>query len=123
LHAVLPQMRSRRDGLIVLISSVAGKRAGKLGGIGYAAAKFAVGAIGTSLANEVGPSGIRVTTICPGEVDTPILDNRPVPVTDEHRARILQPEDVAAAVLMVANLPPRAHVQELIIKPTMQEYV
>jgi NADP-dependent 3-hydroxy acid dehydrogenase YdfG len=123
LHAVLPPMRSRRDGLIVLISSVAGKRAGKLGGIGYAAAKFAVGAIGTSLANEEGKNGIRVSTICPGEVDTPILDNRPVPVTDEHRARILQPDDVAAAVLMIAKLPPRAHVQEMIIKPTTQEYV
>jgi NADP-dependent 3-hydroxy acid dehydrogenase YdfG len=123
LHAVLPQMRSRHDGLIVLISSVAGKRAGKLGGIGYSAAKFAVGAIGTSLANEEGKNGIRVTTICPGEVDTPILDNRPVPVTDEHRARILQPDDVAAAVLMVAKLPPRAHVHEMIIKPTAQEYV
>jgi NADP-dependent 3-hydroxy acid dehydrogenase YdfG len=123
LYAVLPQMRSRRDGLIVLISSVAGKRAAKLGGIGYAAAKFAVGAIGTSLANEEGKNGIRVTTICPGEVDTPILENRPVPVTDEHRARILQPEDVAAAVLMISKLPPRAHVHEMIIKPTVQEFV
>lgn len=123
LHAALPGMRQRKDGLVVLISSVAGKRAAKLGGIGYAAAKFALGAVGISVANEEGKNGIRVTTICPGEVDTPILANRPVPVTDEHRARILQPEDVAAAVLMVAKLPPRAHVAEMIIKPTAQEYV
>jgi NADP-dependent 3-hydroxy acid dehydrogenase YdfG len=123
LHAVLPPMREQRDGLVVLISSVAGKRAAKLGGIGYAAAKFALGAVGISVANEEGKNGIRVTTICPGEVDTPILDNRPVPVTSEHRARILQPEDVAAAVLMIAKLPPRAHVMEMIIKPTVQEYV
>jgi NADP-dependent 3-hydroxy acid dehydrogenase YdfG len=123
LHAVLPHMRERRDGLVVLISSVAGKRAARLGGVGYAAAKFALGAVGVAVANEEGKNGIRVSTICPGEVDTPILDNRPVPVTDEHRARILQPEDVAAAVLMIAKLPPRAHVAEMIIKPTVQEYV
>jgi NADP-dependent 3-hydroxy acid dehydrogenase YdfG len=60
--------------------------------------------------------------VYPGEVETPILDQRPVPVTAEHRARILQPEDVAAAVLMVACLPPRAHVPELTIKPTSQAF-
>lgn len=121
--SAVPAMRERGDGLIVLVSSVAGKRASPLGGVGYNAAKFAMGALGTTLANEVGKLGIRVTTICPGEVDTPILEARPVPVTDEHRARILQPEDVAAAVLMVAKLPPRANVLEMIIKPTTQDYV
>ena len=75
------------------------------------------------MANEEGVNGIRVTAICPGEVDTPILENRPTPATAEHRARMLQPEDIAAAVLMVATLPPRAHVQEMIIKPTTQEFV
>lgn len=123
LHAVLPQMRQRRDGLIINISSTAGKRAWKLGGVAYAASKFAVGALSTAVANEEGANGIRVTTICPGEVDTPILENRPTPVTAEHRARILQPEDIAAAVLMIAQLPPRAHVAEIVIKPTVQEYV
>ena len=67
-------------------------------------------------------NGIRVTNIYPGEVDTPILEHRPVKVTDEH-ARILQPEDVAAATLMVVHLPPRAHIPELIIKPTSQAYI
>jgi NADP-dependent 3-hydroxy acid dehydrogenase YdfG len=66
--------------------------------------------------------GIRATVINPGEVNTPILDERPVPVSAEHKARILQPEDVAAAALFVALLPPRAHVPELIIKPTIQEF-
>ena len=64
-----------------------------------------------------------MTNIYPGEVETPILDKRPVPVSAEHRARILQPEDVAAAVIMIASLPPRAHVSDLIIKPTTQEFV
>ena len=61
---------------------------------------------------------IRACAICPGEVETPILDLRPNPVGAEHRARILQPEDVSAAALMVATLPPRACVPLLIIKPT-----
>ena len=78
--------------------------------------------LGTAVSLEEAKNGIRVTNIYPGEVDTPILDERPTPVTAEHRARILQPEDIAAAVLMVAELPPRAHVPELVIKPTLQEF-
>lgn len=123
MHAVLPQMRERRDGVIINISSIAGKRAGPLGGVAYNASKFAMTALGMSVAAEEKDHGIRVTNIYPGEVETPILDNRPVPVSAEHRARILQPEDVAAAALMVACLPPRAHVPELVIKPTTQVYV
>jgi NADP-dependent 3-hydroxy acid dehydrogenase YdfG len=123
LREVLPQMRSRRDGLIINISSIAGKRTGPLGGVAYNASKFAMTALGMSVGAEERENGIRVTNIYPGEVDTPILEHRPVPVTAEHRARILQAEDVAAAVLMVAELPPRAHVPELIIKPTSQLYV
>lgn len=122
MHAVLPQMRERGDGLIVNISSIAGKRAGLLGGVGYNASKFAMSALGTTVAQEDGQHGIRVTNVYPGEVETPILDHRPVPVSAEHRAQILQPDDVAAAVFMVACLPPRAHVAELIIKPTTQAY-
>jgi NAD(P)-dependent dehydrogenase (short-subunit alcohol dehydrogenase family) len=123
MRAVLPQMRERRDGLIVNISSTSGKRATLLGGVGYSASKFALSALGNTVALEDGRQyGIRVTTVFPGEVNTPILDRRPVPVSDEHKARILQPEDVGAAVLMIACLPPRAHVAELIIKPTSQDY-
>jgi NADP-dependent 3-hydroxy acid dehydrogenase YdfG len=123
IRQVLPQMLARRDGLIVNISSIAGKRAGLLGGVAYNASKFAMAALGTSVAAEVGASGVRVTNIFPGEVDTPILLNRPVPVTAEQRAKILQPEDVGAAVLMIACLPPRAQVAEMVIKPTAQLYI
>jgi NAD(P)-dependent dehydrogenase (short-subunit alcohol dehydrogenase family) len=122
IRQALPEMRERGDGLIINISSIAGKRASLLGGVGYNASKFAMTALGTTVALEEGKHGIRVTNVYPGEVDTPILENRPVPVTAEHRAKILQPEDVAAAVLMIACLPPRAHVPELIVKPTSQAY-
>jgi NADP-dependent 3-hydroxy acid dehydrogenase YdfG len=121
-HAVLPQMRQRRDGVIVNVSSIAGKRANPLGGAAYSAAKFGVAALGLAVGVEEKDNGIRVTNIYPGEVDTPILEHRPQPVTPEHRATILQPEDVAAAVLFVCTLPPRANVPELIIKPTTQAY-
>ncbi len=122
MHFVLPQMRERRDGLIVNISSIAGLRASLLGGVAYSASKFAMTALGTCVGLEEKDNGIRVTNIYPGEVETPILDQRPNPVSAEHRARILQPEDVAAAVVMVASLPPRAHVSDLVIKPTSQEF-
>jgi NADP-dependent 3-hydroxy acid dehydrogenase YdfG len=122
IHAVLPQMRERRDGIIVNISSTAGKRANPLGGAAYSAAKFGMSSLGLSVGVEEKDNNVRVTNIYPGEVDTPILENRPQPVTAEHRARILQPEDVAAAVLFVCTLPPRANVPELIIKPTTQAF-
>lgn len=123
LRAALPKMIERRDGLIININSVSGIRAGMLGGIGYNASKFAVTGLGITAAQEAAEYGIRVTNIYPGEVDTPILEKRPIPVSDEHRSRILKPEDVGAAVLMVAQLPPRAHVSELTIKPTLQMFV
>ena len=123
MHAVLPQMRERRDGVIINISSISGKRAAALGGVAYNASKFAVAALGISVANEEIPHNIRITTIYPGEVDTPILEHRPQPVSAERRAKMLLPEDVADMVVAIAKLPPRAHVPELIIKPTTQEYV
>lgn len=123
IRTVMPSMQARKDGVIINVSSVAGKRASLLGGIGYSASKFGMTALGLTAALELGEEGIRVTNIYPGEVETPILDNRPAPVSQERRATMLQPEDLGAAALMVACLPPRAHVAELIIKPTVQAYV
>ncbi len=122
LHAVLPGMLARRDGVIVNVVSVAGKRANPLGGAAYVAAKFGLGGLGLVLSNEEKDSGVRVSNIYPGEIDTPILAARPNPVTDAHRATILQPDDVADAVIYVAGLPPRVSVPELVIKPTTQGY-
>ncbi len=122
IHALLPEMRSRGSGMIINISSVAGKRALALGGVAYSASKFAMTALGTCVANEVGGEGIRVTNIYPGEVDTPILEQRPVPLTQEHRDRILKPSDVAQVILYVASLPESVHIPELVIKPVHQQY-
>jgi len=124
MHAVLPSMRARHDGLIINISSVAGLRGlGHWVELAYCASKFAMTALGTAVANEEAANGIRVTNIFPGEVNTPILDQRPAPVSAERRAAMVQPEDFGALVVTLASLPPRAHVAELILKPTTQQYV
>lgn len=120
--AALPQMFDRKDGVIVNVVSVAGKRANPLGGAAYVAAKFGMGGLGLVLSNEEKDSGVRVSNIYPGEIDTPILAARPKPITDEHRSTILKPEDVAEAILFVASLPPRVSIPELVIKPTVQMY-
>jgi NADP-dependent 3-hydroxy acid dehydrogenase YdfG len=122
IREVLPQMLARKDGVIVNVNSISGKRAYPLAGAGYAAGKFGLHAVAGCLAAEEVESGIRVSSIYPGEIDTPILEVRPTPVTAEQRAKILKPEDVAAAILWVAGLPPHVSVPELIIKPTAQMY-
>lgn len=122
-RAVLPQMLDRRDGVIVYVNSVSGKRAGPLGGAAYATAKFGLRGMALALAAEEKGNGVRFSSIYPGEVDTPILENRPTPVSAEHRASIMKPEDVARAILFVVTLPPHVSIPELVITPTSQMYV
>lgn len=122
MKAVLPQMFDRKDGVIVNVVSIAGKRANPLGGAAYVAAKFGMAGLGLVLACEEKDSGVRVSNVYPGEIDTPILEHRPTPVSEAQRSVILKPEDVAEAVLFVASLPPRVSVPELVIKPTAQMY-
>ena len=122
IRAVLPGMRELGGGVIINVSSIAGKRASKVAGVAYVASKH--GMIGLTHATNVeeGGHGIRSTVISPGEVDTPILDVRPEPVPREKRNRILRSEDVAACALLAAGLPPRACVPEIIIAPTIKSY-
>ena len=94
-----------------------------LAGVAYNASKFGMSALGISVGEEERENGIRITNIYPGEVNTAILDERLVPPTPEHRASILQPEDIAEVVSTVVNLPARAHVPELVIKPSKQSFV
>jgi NAD(P)-dependent dehydrogenase (short-subunit alcohol dehydrogenase family) len=125
-HAVLPQMREQQDGLIINITSIAGKRTiSTLAGSSYCASKFAMNSLGEAINLEEYEHGIRCTNICPGEVATEILDKRPVPPPPEKRAQMLQPEDIGVAAVMVACLPPRAHVTEIIMtgKTTVEESI
>ncbi len=121
-YHVLPLMRKEENGLVIQICSVSGVRASTLGGAGYSASKFGQSALGICLGREEGARGIRSSVIYPGEVNTPILDARAVPPGAERRQVMLQPEDVAAAVRFLVELNPRAHVPELIIKPTVDDF-
>jgi NADP-dependent 3-hydroxy acid dehydrogenase YdfG len=122
IHAALPGMRSRKDGVIINVSSWAGRYASTLTGPGYNATKHAVVALTESINMEEGINGIRATSVLPGEVATPILEKRPVPPTPEVRARMLQAEDLGKTILFIASLPPRACVNELIISPTHNRF-
>lgn len=117
-HAVLPLMREQGGGLMIHVSSWAGRYDSYLTGPAYNAAKHAVLAMNASLNLEQGRHGIRSCAICPGEVATPILDKRPVPVSDEDKARMLQAEDLGATIRFVAELPERACMNEILISPT-----
>ena len=117
LRLALDRMRPNKSGQIILVNSVAGRRSVPLGGIGYNASKFGLTGLGVGLAEEEKDNGIRITNLYPGEVNTPILENRKTPPTQEHRDSILQPEDIASVVLHICSLPDRVHVPELVIKP------
>ncbi len=121
-RAVLPGMRKLKNGLIINVSSIAGKRASHLAGVAYSASKHGMVALTHSINEDEAAYGIRSTVLCPGEVNTPILEQRPVPVPQAARDLMLTPEDLAQAAVFVATLPPRACVPELIIKPTVQVY-
>jgi NAD(P)-dependent dehydrogenase (short-subunit alcohol dehydrogenase family) len=118
-RAVLPSMRERRRGTIINISSMAGKRSSLLSGPAYSAAKAGLNSFTDSLNLAERPNGIRACVICPGEVATPIMKLRPYPPSDEAMATMLQPEDVAEAALLVAALPHRASIDEILIRPTI----
>ena len=115
-------MRRRREGLIINVTSIAGVRASVLGGAAYSASKFGATALSLMVGLEDGENGIRSCNVCPGEVNTPILEERPVVPSAEKRAAMLQPEDLAQAALFLATLPARATVPELIIAPANQRY-
>jgi len=123
MHYALKLMRPHKSGLVINISSTSGKRAAPLGGVAYNASKFAMAALGTSATEDERENGIRVTTIFPGEVDTPILDDRPAPPSAEHRSKILKPIDIANITIAIAKLPAIAHVPELVIKPIGQSFI
>ncbi len=119
-RAVLPDMLDRGAGTVITVSSVAAVNPGLLSGPAYGAAKAGVVNFMHYLNASYRRDGVRATAILPGEVDTPILDNRPLPPQTQERATMLMPEDVAAAVLLAASLPQRAVVEELLINPTYQ---
>ena len=117
-QAVMPAMLEARSGTIVNISSMAGINPGLLGGMTYSAVKAAVINFTGFLNEELKNTGVRASVVIPGEVDTPILDNRPVVPGADARATMVGAEDVAEAIALIARLPQKSNVPELIIRPT-----
>lgn len=117
-HAVLPAMRAQKNGLVINISSWAGRHTMALVGAAYNGSKHAVVSLSETINMEECKNGIRACAICPAEVATPIMDRRPVPPSAEERAMMLQPEDLGKTIRWVAEQPPHVCVNEILISPT-----
>jgi len=118
-QAVLPSMIERGGGTIITISSLAALRPGLIGGAPYGAAKAAVLNLMGHVHNVLRDKGIRATTIMPAEVDTPILDNRPLRPDAMARSTMMHADDVARAILLCATLPPRTVIETMVMSPTI----
>ncbi|HEX7862453.1 MAG TPA: SDR family oxidoreductase [Verrucomicrobiae bacterium] len=116
-QAFLPMMRQQKSGTIVNIVSDAGRQASPKAGPGYVISKFGMVGLTQAINAEERPNGIRACAILPGDIDTPLLDKRPSPPPAEARAKMMQPEDIAECVMLAVNLPERAVIEELLIRP------
>ena len=110
IRATLPALKESR-GHVLLTGSVAGRRA--LAGSLYSATKWAVTAMGEAARLELNGTGVRVTLIEPGSVDTPFFDSPP--------EGALEPDDIARAILYAVSQPPHVDVNEMLVRPTQQE--
>jgi NAD(P)-dependent dehydrogenase (short-subunit alcohol dehydrogenase family) len=116
-RATLPTMRTAGRGTIVNIISDAGLIANSKAGAAYVASKFALSGLTHSINLEERANGIRACAIYPGDIATPLLDKRPVPPPPEARTKMLQPSDMADCVMLCVNLPDRAVVEQLLVRP------
>jgi NADP-dependent 3-hydroxy acid dehydrogenase YdfG len=117
-RAVLPAMRERKSGHLIYIASISGL-VPDISGAAYQASKRGMIGLSHAIRVEEKENGIRTCVICPGLVDTEILEKRPVKPPPETLAKAMQSDDIAEAVLFVAKLPARASVPEMQILPTV----
>jgi NADP-dependent 3-hydroxy acid dehydrogenase YdfG len=117
-QAALPVMRAQKDGVLIHTASWAGRHIGPVSGPGYVAAKHGMVAMSHTINLEECQNGIRSSVLCPGEVATPILLNRPIPETPKAMARMLQPQDMGALIVFIARQPPHVCINEVLISPT-----
>ena len=117
-RAVLPLMRAQRDGLIINIVSWAGRHVSYLSGPAYASAKHGMMALSESINIEEGAYGVRACAVCPGEVATPLLEQRPSPVSPEQAARMIQCDDMGEVIRFIARVRKGVCLNEILISPT-----
>lgn len=116
-QAFLPGMRARGTGTIVNVVSDAGKQASPKAGPAYVMSKFGMAGLTQSINAEERGRGVRASAIFPGDIDTPLLDKRPVVPDADARARMMKPEDIAECVVLCINLPARVVVEEMLVRP------
>ncbi len=116
IQGILPQLRHRKSGTIVNVSSIAAKQVFPNWGA-YSVSKFGLMALTQAIANEERVNGIRATAICPGSVNTPLWDTDTVQA-DFDRTTMLTAEMVAQSILYAVLAPAGAVVEELIIMPS-----
>lgn len=115
---VLPEMIARKGGTIINVASRAALYPHLAGGVGYSTSKMGMDALTQVTNEEANPHNVRACLLCPGVGNTPLLDRRPQPPPQEQRLKMLQPEDVAAAALLVASMPPNVNVDLISMRPT-----
>jgi serine 3-dehydrogenase len=118
-HAILPSMRKAGSGHLIYISSISGLLP-DVSGAAYQASKRGVLGLAHAIRMEEKQNGIRTCAICPGLINTELLEKRPVKPSPEVLAKALQAEDIAEVVLFVAKLPAHASVPEMQVMPTFQ---
>ncbi len=116
IQGILPSMRDRQSGIIINVASISAYQFFPGWGA-YSVSKAGLLALSKTLAVEERPYGIRVMTVSPGAVNTPIWDTDTVQA-DFDRSRMLTPEDVAQTILHAALLPPQAVIDELTLMPS-----
>jgi NAD(P)-dependent dehydrogenase (short-subunit alcohol dehydrogenase family) len=116
-QAFLPQMRARGSGTIINIVSDSGKQASPKAGPAYAMSKFGLAGLTQSINAEERSRGVRASAIFPGDIDTPLLGKRPVVPDAAARAKMMRAEDIADCALLCIHLPPRAIIEEMIVRP------
>ncbi len=119
-QSVLANMIDRGSGTVITVSSMAALTPGLLGGAPYSAAKAASLNMIRGMNTELAKLGVRACAIMPGEVDTPILENRPRPPDADDRSTMMMPEDIAQAIFLCAAMPQRTIVEQVVMMPTMR---
>ena len=121
--AVLPSMRSRRDGLVIHVVSYFARYQSYLGGAAYNASKQALCALVHQINIEEGMHGIRGCAIHPGETVTPLQKARPKPPSPEDQAKMLKMEDLGRVVRFIAESPAHVCVNEIVVTPTWNRLI
>jgi NADP-dependent 3-hydroxy acid dehydrogenase YdfG len=117
--AALPSLRER-GGQVVVISSYAGWSFQPGAGVAYSASKTALGSLVRTLNQQEAGHGVRACHLCPGDVATDFLDQRPTVPGAEARARMLTAEDIARTACFVLDSPPHVRIDELVVSPVSQ---